>query len=878
MRKLALLIGLLPCLTLFGQGYKVYRSDGQVDAYRDETAVSVSLNDDSLRYNGHEYVDLGLPSGTRWATTNVGAMKCNQNGLHFTFEHAKTDGQWGGDWRMPGIPEYQELLRVCQWEWTKEGVSQGYMVTGPNGNKLFLPAAGYIKPDGSFAGGLTGQLAGYWTSEGYSLCFSPSAKGLSAGGSLQLSLRPVIGGQPIQDVRSEVVNDGPHDCVDLGLSVLWATTNIGADTPEAYGDYFAPGCTEPMPYSLGELSPFRNSDYIYENFYLKEGYEDEYRDLTVWSQLYMWGGNLYECGYWLLPEHDAATALWGDGWRMPTLSEYKELLEKSTKSGSSYVTFRGPNGNTLTLPRAGYYDYGGYFQSGAGYYMTSSILRSFPMMVDITQRNINSSRESEASCFCPIRPVKDKPKAGLTDEATTAQQEMVDLGLSVLWANSNWGAATPKDKGEYVACGETYPKAEYTSANYHPADSYTPQGMQTMLGKSGWMLPTTENVQELIDNCTWTREADGYRVTGPNGNSIFLPYTGFRESVLLNFPNELGMYRTQGNQVLQLRSTDGEYRIADANDYAGMAVRPVAVVSIETEEAIATNYWESSYDMDFFHHSASFTVKAIGKFKDFGIQLCYVKNMDNFEAGAWKWTFKDESDGPWNNETVFSLKGEYSRNTDGLQPNTTYYYRAYAITENDIELYDNIKQLHITDEMPAIDLGLSVKWAPCNIGSSWPRDVMDYYTLSYIADTGKQLPSIFDGWGGTTRAPQTYWSEEWRLPTEAEFQELIDNCTWEWIEGGYCDSTYYAFVWNNNGYRVTGPNGNSIILLANGAAIGGSPTVSSRLYDLGEIGYYWTQTPSSHAGCNKILKFTATDKKIYFGPTNAMYNIRPVKK
>ena len=170
-------------------------------------------------------------------------------------------------------------------------------------------------------------------------------------------------------------------------------------------------------------------------------------------------------------------------------------------------------------------------------------------------------------------------------------------------------------------------------------------------------------------------------------------------------------------------------------------------------------------------------------------------------------------------------------------------------------------------------LGLSVKWAPCNLGSSEPRDVMDYYTLSYI-ESGKQLPAIFSGWGGSALSPQAYWSEEWRLPTEEEFQELIDNCTWEWIEGGYNNTANDYYVWNNNGYRVTGPNGNSIILLANGTV----GATSWPYYDVGEIGYYWTQTPSSHAGCNKILKFTATDKKISFGPVNAEYNIRPVKK
>lgn len=845
MRKLALLLGLLPYLASLGQGYKVYKSDGKVDAYSGETAVSVSLNDDSLRYAGHEYVDLGLPSGTRWATANAGAAKCNPNGLHYSFGRAKTDGLWGGDWRMPGIPEYQELLRVCQWEWTKQGICQGYCVTGPNGNTLFLPAAGFIEPNGSLAGGLTGQVGGYWTGEGYNLSFSASEKGLSPDGSaLQLSLRPVIGGKATPDVRSGVVQDGPHDYVDLGLSVLWATTNIGAETPEDFGDYFGLGCTEPTPSEilsnssqpnnwLQSHSPFYYNNYV-DTYYYMNGREEEYND---WYQQYQrlrknnyWG----EMDSWLLPEHDAAATLWGDGWRMPTLSEYKELMEKTTKmTYTNKCIFQGSNGNTLTLPRAGYYR-DGSFSSYSGYYMTSSIFE-YPLMVDVSQRTYTYDSNSYGGFF-PIRPVKDKPKAGLTDEATTAQQEMVDLGLSVMWANCNWGAATPTDKGEYVAFGETMPKAEYTKSNYqwHP---YSPQSTQAMFGKSGWTLPTLEEADELINRCTWVREADGFRVTGPNGNSIFLPYTGYRSGAVLNYPDELGMYWIQlenDGLALQLRS-NGNYNFADAAYYSGMAVRPV-MKPIHPETGEAQTDW----------HSATITCKARGNYREFGIQLSFVKEMDNRYSGA---------------SIIFS---DYESLQDGkyavklqLQPNTPYYYRAYAITADSIPqtLYGDIRQLHTTADVPAVDLGLSVKWAAVNLGATSENDSLYFCYYPDKTDMGK-LPAIFDG-VNSGMAPISTWGEGWQIPTEVEFRELMDRCEW---------------VWTSNGYRVTGPNGNSIFLPYCSVAFGDNG------YQ-GGYGRYWTQTPSErYAGCNSILKFTETDKKISFGPPTNTYNIRPVKK
>ena len=871
MKKLVLLLTFLPCLATFGQGFKVYKSDGKVDAYPGETVKSVTLNDDSLRYAGHEYVDLGLPSGTRWATMNVGAEKSYQNGSHFSFQRAQTEGQWGGDWRFPGIAEYQELMSACQWEWATVVNSQGYMVTGPNGNKLFLPAAGHIAADGSLVGGLSGQTAGYWTGEGYSFAFSPEMKGLAANSqALQFSLRPVIGGNAQQDARSELVKDGEHAYVDLGLSVLWATTNIGAEKPEDYGYYFAPCITEPMPsdypsfdYTQQEQwyrsrSPYYTeegsgiSGYMYY-YYEQQGREEEFK---AWGQesWLLQRQNLNEMGYWILPEHDAATALWGDGWRLPTLAEYKELVEKTTKTTSGALpVIHGPNGNTMTVPRAGYYNRsGGSYSSNYYYYLTSSIVEDYPALVDLSQRSFSFDDYAANQYFLPIRPVKDRPKTGLTDKATVAQQEMVDLGLSVLWANCNWGAATPREKGEYAAWGETYPKAAYTRANYHQA-SYSQQGTQTMFGKANWTLPTAANVQELIEKCTWVREADGYHVTGPNGNSIFLPYTGFREGSSLSYSEELGFYWTADSaQTLRL-DNGGTYAVKEATDYFGMAVRPVMSVAFpETGEAQTD--W----------HSATVTCKAKGRYREFGIQLCYSDKMDNRAAGAW--LVPADSTSLQNGEYMMQMM---------LQTNTPYFYRAYAVTEDGATLYGDIKQLHTSADIPAVDLGLSVKWAPINLGATYEYDCPDWYVHpTKYGYPASQLPAILSGAWHYSYFNQNTWPEEWQMPTEAEFQELIDKCTWEWQEGDSIDWSSNPNPENRNGYKVTGPNGNSIFLPANG--IGNGSYAPSQA---GIVGFYWTQAPNEkHAGCYNFFKFTATDKKFSFGPSTSQYSIRPVKK
>ena len=139
---------------------------------------------------------------------------------------------------------------------------------------------------------------------------------------------------------------GDHTYVDLGLpsGLLWATCNVGADTPEDYGDYFAWGETQPK-------STYNWSTYQYcmgsENTMTKYcsnsncGYNGFTDNLTT-----------------LLPEDDAATANWGSGWRMPTREEWQELYQNTTniwttQSGVHGRLFTATNGNSLFLPAAG---------------------------------------------------------------------------------------------------------------------------------------------------------------------------------------------------------------------------------------------------------------------------------------------------------------------------------------------------------------------------------------------------------------------------------------------------------------------------------------------------------------------------------------------
>lgn len=120
--------------------------------------------------------------------------------------------------------------------------------------------------------------------------------------------------------------------------------------------------------------------------------------------------------------------------------------------------------------------------------------------------------------------------------------QVVDLGLSVKWADRNLGATSPIDKGELYAWGELFPKEIYTWENYSDYLMSGPYGPykeshfrkkilrltpleDAVTYKYGqpWRIPTAQEFEELITKCKWVGEKGGFRIYGLNGNSIFLP-------------------------------------------------------------------------------------------------------------------------------------------------------------------------------------------------------------------------------------------------------------------------------------------------------------------------------------------------------------------
>lgn len=338
--------------------------------------------------------------------------------------------------------------------------------------------------------------------------------------------------------------------VDLGLPSgnLWATCNLGASSPEAYGDYYAWGEVEPK------------KEYTYPNHkWYKEGapslgftkYNNEDGKLT------------------LEDEDDAVIQKLGNGWRTPTLADFRELtnqklttIKKTTLNGvAGYQITSKKNGKSVFIPCAGFKRDKPQTRSisvdeEVAVCMTN-IRRIDYMVYNAWSFAFQNDRIGRYGKLRPdgisVRPVKGP--------GMPVPNNCVDLGLDsgLLWAKCNMGTTEPTEPGDYYAWGELSTKKEYYSDNYkhfgkHGVIKYNEKDGKEVLELEddaarvnlgvGYRIPTQKDWEELLEDCKWEavtttlpeivdpsqkKVIARWKVTGPNGNSIVLPTTsGFR--------------------------------------------------------------------------------------------------------------------------------------------------------------------------------------------------------------------------------------------------------------------------------------------------------------------------------------------------------------
>lgn len=175
-----------------------------------------------------------------------------------------------------------------------------------------------------------------------------------------------------------------------------------------------------------------------------------------------------------------------------------------------------------------------------------------------------------------------------------------------------------------------------------------------------------------------------------------------------------------------------------------------------------------------------------------------------------------------------------------------------------------------------IDLGLSVKWATCNLGAYLPEEPGDYFafgeTKAGIIDSELYTHPCVEIAGSGRDMARANWGAPWRLPSKEEFQELIDRCEWRWTVKGSC-----------RGYLATSKvNGNSIFLPAAGykwwAPFDGCESAEDftpQLENFGSAGNYWSSAANGCHAC--ALIFEAAEVCLSETGGDSGFSVRPVK-
>ena len=719
-----------------------------------------------------------------------------------------------------------------------------------------------------------------------------------------------------------------YEYVDLGLSVNWATCNVGALTPGEYGDFYAWGETATKTnYALSSYK-FANGTGSYARFtkYNTDKAKGTVDDMTT-----------------LDPEDDVAHVEWGGEWRMPTQKEWNELKDNCTWE---WVTINGINGFRVTsnisgytgksifLQAGGYYSNKSHFDVGSfGYYWSSTLNTDntsyayYLIFDDSGNYNIGANSRGYGRSVRPVCPSKQwlkdvkvifeissqtiplggtytikttlkhgddviegkvdwssvDPSIATVDETGMVTgisigstkiivscydknyvfdinvrepdyngHEYVDLGLSVKWGTCNVGASKPEEYGNHYAWGETETKSDYSWDTYKWSKNHylTKYCKWSESGYEGftdnrstlepeddaahvvwggdWRMPTSEEIEELITECTWTwtkiDDIKGYRITsnkpGYTDRSIFLPAAGYYEDTELKNQNENGHYLSSSmtnltdSRIISFWSTN--FGSAFGNRLSGQSVRPVCPSASWIKIILDSKYQTIT-------PGATYTIKAT------------IKNGDDVIDGKVVWLSADPS---------IATVDETGKVTGISVGSTTITASCYG---NSAEFEITVKEPTYNNGYEYVDLGLSVKWATCNVGASSPEEYGNYYAWGetetkseYTMDTYKwydsekrELTKYKRDDTRTTLDPEddvahVLWGSDWRMPTKEEMDELATECTWtltdiEGVKG-------YLVTSNKPGYT-----GCSIFLPATGIRY-------YHLINAGGLGLLWSST------------------------------------
>ena len=481
----------------------------------------------------------------------------------------------------------------------------------------------------------------------------------------------------------------------------------------------------------------------------------------------------------------------------------------------------------------------------------------------------------------------------------------VDLGLSVKWASYNIGASVPEECGDYFAWGgtETYYEPGYAQSKdpvwkpgkengYSPVN-YPLQGKYnddiskgTVDNKSvldpeddvahvklggNWRMPTWNEWDELMDesNCIWTwtsyKGIYGYRVSsrkpGYTSNSIFLPAAGIRYFYMLQ------AYQTEGAYASANLNTNSEFARDllfsssgyEANGYLrsiGRSIRPV-------------------YGPTVFVSGVTLGQESLTLTPGDVIQLKAEVSPSNATNQGLRWC----SDNP--SVALVTENGKVSALTKGAATIS-------VTTEDGSKTASCTIIVEAMPEPDVVDLGLGVNWASFNLGASVPEECGNFYGWGQRYPDEKynyETNRWFDGYKTLLKyntisvngqvddktvlepeddAASVNLGGEWRMPTLADWEELVDNCTWKWTSQN-----------GVQGYRITsrksGYTSRSIFLPATGGIMAEYEQIFT------ESSNYWSSSLSEDSKSASGLLFNSSKYTVdYTCERTFGLQIRPV--
>ena len=481
--------------------------------------------------------------------------------------------------------------------------------------------------------------------------------------------------------------------------------------------------------------------------------------------------------------------------------------------------------------------------------------------------------------------------------------EYVDLGLpsGLKWAKYNVGANTPEAYGDYFAWGEIETKDTYTMGNCS-TDGVEMNGISgkaqfdaaTANWGEGWRMPTQWEMQELVDECDWEWTNDGvagYKVRSKTNrnNYIFLPAAGFYNADGNNYIDQVGSYWTSTPLT------------EEVNSNASLLLFNINVVKLHGNPRECGRAIRPVYGGKFAR--AEVTTAGVTNIKDnsavCGGNVTEDHNYTVIERGVC-WSTSQEPTIEDNKKAAENAgEGEYTVTLEGLTAATIYYVRAYAINEAGISYGLEVRftttkttNNYVYDfsnmGSHAVDLGLpsGVLWSDCNIGAEWaveqdvwPENIYGNYFMwacrtsslyfgeGNYPDYAKACRTNYSG-NATYDAATNLYGGNWRTPTEADFEELISNCDYEFVTKN--EIKYVKFTSRKQG------NNNSIYLPLAGQ-YGGYQ--HDNLNGIGSNGnYLTTDVPYNDYDCGlcRFMVLRSGDCEFYSTRRWSGLSIRPV--